>query len=507
MIENLLKEKVNGLDKIKLTEAVLKESENKCYLTFLVNSALDEDVQKECLTLCHNALGVNVALKFKRAFLDKDKILYVVNQFLKQHYLNIFSMLSEDDLKIEIDDKINISLFLIEDLKLLSERNGFREELKEWLSGEFFEDVNISLFEKQIDLEKSIKALEKRFDEPEQTSKATYVKVDEVEDYIGEKITRPPVAIYCVKHAEEEICLAGKIRFFQQKSFVKERNGEKIERIYFTFVLDDGTESINVTYFPSKATLPKMEKITDGVNVVMFGQVEYFRDKLSFKPKDISLCGGFQAIKPSVKYKGVPESYITISPEPYQEFEQVNMMDDPTAQKEEVSEFLKTHSVVVFDLETTGLSSNKDEIIELGACKIENGKITQTFQTLIKPSIPIPEETIKVHGITDKMVENCPSFKDVCGDFYKFAHGSVLVAYNAEFDKGFIDFHAGKLLYKFDNDVIDAMAVAKMMFKGLANYKLVTVLNKMGIVNEGAHRAVHDAIATAKAFLVLSKLC
>ena len=105
------------------------------------------------------------------------------------------------------------------------------------------------------------------------------------------------------------------------------------------------------------------------------------------------------------------------------------------------------------------------------------------------------------------MVENCPSFKDVCGDFYKFAHGSVLVAYNAEFDKGFIDFHAGKLLYKFDNDVIDAMAVAKMMFKGLANYKLVTVLNKMGIVNEGAHRAVHDAIATAKAFLVLSKLC
>ena len=116
----------------------------------------------------------------------------------------------------------------------------------------------------------------------------------------------------------------------------------------------------------------------------------------------------------------------------------------------------------------------------------------------------IPEEATKINNITNEMVENCPSFDEVIGDFYKFCNGCVMVAYNAGFDKGFIDYYAEKCRYKFTNKVIDAMMVAKDQLKGLKSYKLKTVLEKLGIVNEGAHRAVHDAIATAKAFIVLS---
>ena len=160
---------------------------------------------------------------------------------------------------------------------------------------------------------------------------------------------------------------------------------------------------------------------------------------------------------------------------------------------------------VSFDLETTGLFFTQHEIIEIGAVKIENGKITETFSTLIKPEGKISEEITKITGITNEMVKDAPSFQNVLGDFYKFCEGCVLVGYNIlEFDIKFLNYHANKFGVDFDHKIEDALILARKFCLGLKRYKLKDVCNHLEIVLENAHRALFDTIATAEVFIKLS---
>jgi DNA polymerase-3 subunit alpha (Gram-positive type) len=94
---------------------------------------------------------------------------------------------------------------------------------------------------------------------------------------------------------------------------------------------------------------------------------------------------------------------------------------------------------VAFDIETTGLSPNLDRIIELGAVKYQDGKVVETFNELISPGIPLPPESIEVHGITEDMLEGMPPVEEVLPHFLKFVGDGILVAHNAKFDTGFCE--------------------------------------------------------------------
>ena len=509
MIDTLISEKFN-IEKIKLISAVLKKEDGVLYLTFLTAERMDDDLQKEILLFCKEKFKVNLAVKFKHSIFDVDAVVYLVKNFIKQNYSNVFEILEKDDLAvINQPDVVNINIRIVDDLKRILEKNGFAEQLKNLLAENYFEKFNVNLVEKQINNEDLIlEELERKkllaVSTPERKENVVRMKVEGVDSLIGETIKTAPVALSCVKKPTEEVHVCGKVRFFNKKTYNKKlKTGGTEEREFFTFVLDDGTGKINCTYFPTKATLPKMEKITDDTNLVCCGAVELFNDRLSFRPKDFSLCLSFEPIQKKVEYKSVPEAYSVVFPEEFKRTKQLNLLGEDISENEFVSDYLKNNKFVVFDLETTGLNFERDEIIEIGACLVENGEITKTFETLIRPSFPIPLEATKVNHIDDEMVADCPSFEDVVGDFYKFCEGSVMVAYNAGFDKSFIDFYAEKCFYKFNNKVVDAMIVAQNKLKGLKNYKLKTVLEKLGIVNEDAHRAVHDAIATAKAFVAM----
>lgn len=156
---------------------------------------------------------------------------------------------------------------------------------------------------------------------------------------------------------------------------------------------------------------------------------------------------------------------------------------------------------IVFDIETTGLNANNDEIIEIGAVKIKNLKIIDTFSCLINPKKDISNEITKLTGITNEMVKDKPFIETALPDFLKFIGSSPVVAHNAKFDTGFIKNNAKKLGLNFDNAIIDTLLLSRWLLPNLKKHKLNIVAEHLGVSLENHHRAVDDAAATAEIFI------
>lgn len=163
---------------------------------------------------------------------------------------------------------------------------------------------------------------------------------------------------------------------------------------------------------------------------------------------------------------------------------------------------------VVFDLETTGVSAIKDDIIEISAVKVLGGEVADTFSTLVNPGRPIPYYATQVNGITDEMVEDAPDIREALTDFLAFAGDAVLVGHNIQsFDLNFVSNAAEGLLGKtVENDYIDTLYMARSCLPELPHHKLVDVASHFHISVEGAHRALNDCIMNQKCFEEMGKL-
>ena len=155
---------------------------------------------------------------------------------------------------------------------------------------------------------------------------------------------------------------------------------------------------------------------------------------------------------------------------------------------------------VVFDLETTGFSQEKDKIIEIGAVRVKNGKICEKYSTFVNPERSIPERITDLTSITNDMVKEAPTIETVLPEFLEFIGDSVLVAHNAGFDHGFIRQKAKEQGMETDFTVVDTVGLARVLFPELAKYKLDNIAKKLKISLENHHRAVDDAGATAEIF-------
>lgn len=161
---------------------------------------------------------------------------------------------------------------------------------------------------------------------------------------------------------------------------------------------------------------------------------------------------------------------------------------------------------IVFDIETTGLSAINDEITEIGALKIKDGKIIDEFSQLINPGRKIPPFITKLTGITDEMVANEPGINEVIPRFHDFIGNSVLVAHNASFDVGFIREKLNQNNLYLDNPILDTLELARAVFPELKNHKLNTLAKHLDVSLLNHHRAVDDATATADVFLKIISL-
>ena len=163
-------------------------------------------------------------------------------------------------------------------------------------------------------------------------------------------------------------------------------------------------------------------------------------------------------------------------------------------------------SYVVFDIETTGFGPVNDKIIEIGAVKVVNGEMTDTFSEFINPEIPIPYRIEQLTGINDSMVMEAETIDVILPRFLEFCEGCALVAHNAEFDVGFISKKAEMLGIAIDFTVLDTVYLARALMPELSAFKLDTVAKACNVMLANHHRAVDDATATAGIFVKFIKM-
>lgn len=158
---------------------------------------------------------------------------------------------------------------------------------------------------------------------------------------------------------------------------------------------------------------------------------------------------------------------------------------------------------ICFDIETTGLSAARDKITEIGAVKVENGIITDTFSTFANPEMPIPQKIIQLTGITDDMVKDAPSQSEAVGAFLEFAGDNVLVAHNAPFDTSFIAKACEDMGREYNYTSIDTVAISRAILTDIKNCKLDTVAKFLRLGDFNHHRATDDAEMLARIFINL----
>ena len=173
------------------------------------------------------------------------------------------------------------------------------------------------------------------------------------------------------------------------------------------------------------------------------------------------------------------------------------MITNPKDKKIDEEEF------VVFDIETTGLNSHFNKIIEIGAVKIKAGRIIDRYSQLINPGISIPYHITEITSITNEQVANQPKIDEAIEKFVEFVGVAVLVAHNAPFDMGFIKRDIKEYLnIDLENSVIDTLQMARDLFPDLKKYGLGDLNKVLGLALENHHRAVDDSQATANMFII-----
>ena len=493
---------------LKLKDVVVKRKAGSCVVTFLYPSTIEEmsdDDKKEVVNWIENALQlekVSIRCKFMKVFLEERLILkFLQNYFEKKHKL-LTSYLTAESFKIEINNidiivDIDVSNRMID----FFAEHKIQADLAKELKNDFLVDFVIRL-----------NACDHIVDEVDIVNvemKTTYkpvkrYEVEVIKDIIGKNIVPRPEFLSYIKSAKKSAIVAGFIRKFEQKTFVAKKGARAgQEKKFYTFILEDGKGKIDCIYFSSKVNEKVMDSLEEAMYVLVQGDIapSKFDGRLQLMVDKMALATIVESENLPAKPKAKQIEGQVVQIEKLTTTEQANLFEAPKIYDDNIN----GETIVVVDLETTGLDSEVDEITEIGAVKIVDGVISEKFATFVKPSITIPKEVTDLTGITNEMVANAPEVQYVLKDFYEFAKGATLCGHNIiNFDLKFVRRIGSELGLEFDNPVLDTLNLARESKHLFTSYKLGTIVKYFDLTLEGAHRAWNDAYATAE---VLLKLC
>ena len=502
----------------KLISADYDESADTTTLTFLYptdshqpteqdKEKLKDEVQKFMGDLA------KCSVKFRQSYIDNQVLFDSLVDFEAVEFPYLKGFFNKTDTHYTKENNtIKILLNCDKEMKDLLEKNQFCNRFEDFLTSKYYENIEIELnpCKQPIkeDLEENLSPQTELLNILNEEEKINSVEVDEVLNIVGKLITAPAVFIKNIKKKNEEVVIAGKVSNPIFSQFVPKSQKDKVNPVQknkFTFLLTDASGNIEVIMFPVDKDVEKLKQIQEGNEVVVSGFLSEFANKTNLKADALSLC---KVLTKEVKYiwREPIKDYLTIQPKPMVDLQQMDlfsMFEQKNFVQKNSDYWTPDKSVVVFDFETTGLNAENCEIIEIGAVKVTNGVCVETFSTLVHPNCKLPSEITGITGITDEMLVFAPTLDKVLPDFHKFTQGCVLSAYNIGFDIKFLLKAGLKYRYKFDNPQIDTLELARNKVASLHNYKLSSVVKALGVSLEEAHRALNDAVATAKVFIKL----
>ncbi|MGN1208021.1 MAG: PolC-type DNA polymerase III [Christensenellales bacterium] len=486
----------NGIDNLKLGEVVFEKSKNELFLTFLCaeneyENIISQKANIEEIVKKYVNLNISYCVKIIKAFLDEERFKSVVKNFLKASYCAGFYSLK----KIEVEQNGNSFFANLHFALNDAEIEHIRQKILEFLNNRYFYDFQLECFKVDVDennLEEHKNQILSNLLEPVLIQK---MKVNKVENIIGEVSETSCYPFEYYKNPEENIFLCGHLEKIEEIEFTKKDGETKGIRYALTVKCLD--KIFNASFFPSKKNLEIAKTIQSDVDIIMQGSLDNFNNNLSFKVKSLAKCAICEYEKPKKEINREYNDYRFIHPKEYVEINQANFFDNFVE-----NEYLQHNEFVVFDLETTGIDYKTNKVTEIGAVKIKNGKIVETFSGFVNPQRSISAEITRLTGITNDMVKDAPLLEDVLPDFFKFTKNAILVGQNVQFDFGFIDYYSRPIGYLFTNKMEDTMNIAKKHIF-LRNYKLKTISEALNVPLINAHRAINDAMATAKVFIKL----
>ena len=490
----------------KLSKAIL-DAKDELVVQLLVNADdydkfLNDDLRKKVNKAIGEIIpeGIIFHVVYKKTETTERYVTQNVYEFFNEHSSLIYNKIKGAKIGVEINyGAVSVKMGVTPDMYGYLMECKYGEQLAEYLEERIMEEVEVEFYRLQGKDDVTKQGLIKIRSPKTVRSENRLANVKVNLNVIGAIAMQPTYIIDAIKSERSTITLCGKVTDVNKLT-------SKAGKEFFKATIDDSTATVNVLMFPR---FPKNVQDIEaymlvGSEVAVEGELKMDERSGSYVlfARKFALCNiDYSSICLDIVYNECPEYYEKIVPEKYIESEQSELF----APSGELPDILQG-KIVVFDLETTGLSASTCKIIEIGAVLMEDGIIKETFSTLINPKEHIPESASAVNNIYDKDVVDAPEFKDVVGDFYKFSNGATLCGHNVGFDIGFLTFHAKKEFYNFDNPTLDTLDMAKRIFQRERRNTLGDLCKELGIELENAHRALYDTIATAKLLKKLAYL-
>lgn len=483
--------------------------------TFFARASFNDEKKAEVLSLVQKIFpGISVKVEYINTYADDRVVKNKVMSYFNENLHMIFKRLDDDNISVSVKDgEIKVKLLFETPTYNLLNTSDVQNGLFEYLNRLFNEEIIISLTEIEVAPEnfKVAEIVEERV--VQNTKGLRIVKVEMGERiYSRNKIVglnQSPIYIKDAKEGENVI-LCGKIFGLQQKEYNNKKydpsnpskNPEKLP--LFRFTLDDTTAKIECVCFPKLTDVESIKTLAERDQIACIGKISTssYNGALSYAVDGIFKCEiDFDSIN-LIGSKPVPDFYTLVKPEPYTEVAQGSLIED----ENNIPDFLKGKTIVVYDFEATGKNPTEAEPIEIAAARVVDGKITETFQSFCKPSEPISNFITELTSITNEMVQFSPSFDKIIPDFYKFTRGAILCGHNISgYDYIMLAKYADKEGYNFNNELLDTLLLAREKLKEFKRFDLPSLSKNLGISHENAHRAIADVYATVDLLKVIAK--
>lgn len=510
MLLEIINSKCNGeLNNLRLRSAILGKQKRTLALEFSYPVALTHE-QKEFIrqvSIANFPTSFELSINFAKDYMDCEIAKKTLHNLLEENFHSLFLRINSNLITaVLVKEEIHLTLTVDEEVGDIANAMDFENKMQQMLNSFTVTKIifKLDITQSTFDINQTIAEMEARQDLQLQnllSSPSRTVELDERSEFIGGQIDGTPKYILDIDKPENKATICGKVGKIWSKTLENST--------MYKFELRDFTGQIPCVFFAKDGNADRFATVFEGDELLVSGKVELssYSGLLEFKVFKINKCKiGKQDALP-ILGKPVNEKYLIIQPVDY--FEAIQTKYFAEAEEKTPKAFLGK-SFVVFDVETTGIKVLQNKIIEIGAVKVVDGQIVQTFSTLINPECSISVEITALTGITNEMLVGKPTIGQVMCDFFKFCEGSTLVAHNADFDMSFLLYFAKPCGYIFNHEVLDTIAIAKKYYSAAenrrqepGNFKLSTLSAHLNITNTDAHRALADALATAKVFLKL----